>query len=317
MSNEEILKELKEICDNLGYFPKQKEMKQMGKYALLYQIQKSNYKLYEFADQLGYDIKHKFCGYWTEERLVEKLKEICKIENGWPDEDLWVNKYHNIYPLMYRKQVDRKNTGVEYYRAIVEVKKISPSEELECCFCKNKFYPTIGTNWKRQVFCKDSCRTNYFRTKQNKKNAIRIKQPKICPVCSVEFIPKSTTKQRYCKRSCLVSFRKKLVKSLERCMKAFGTEKQNSTYKAVGYTPNDLLGHLKNHWNWENVQGKEWQLDHVFPIKAFIDHGISDPKLINCLDNLQPVLKEYNLSKGGKYDIKLFEIWLENKLKSS
>jgi hypothetical protein len=31
-------------------------------------------------------------------------------------------------------------------------------------------------------------------------------------------------------------------------------------------------------------------VDHIFPIQAFLDHGILDLKTINALDNLRPML---------------------------
>ena len=54
----------------------------------------------------------------------------------------------------------------------------------------------------------------------------------------------------------------------------------------------------------------DWHLDHIFPIKAFIDNGIKDLKLINSLDNLQPISSVKNLSKGDRYDQLEFQKWL-------
>ena len=54
-------------------------------------------------------------------------------------------------------------------------------------------------------------------------------------------------------------------------------------------------------------------MDHIFPIQAFVDYGIKDIKLINCLENLQPLNGKENCSKGDKYDVEKFEKWLESK----
>lgn len=49
-----------------------------------------------------------------------------------------------------------------------------------------------------------------------------------------------------------------------------------------------------------------WHLDHMFPIKAFADYKISDIKLINALDNLQPLSEADNLIKADKYSAEEF-----------
>lgn len=56
-----------------------------------------------------------------------------------------------------------------------------------------------------------------------------------------------------------------------------------------------------------------WHIDHIFPLKAFVDYGILDPALANCLENLQPMLGKENISKSAKYDKFSFENWLESK----
>jgi len=54
-------------------------------------------------------------------------------------------------------------------------------------------------------------------------------------------------------------------------------------------------------------------LDHIFSIKAFLDFGIKNIKLMNCLDNLQPLSVAENVSKGDKYDSGAFILWLGTK----
>ena len=52
------------------------------------------------------------------------------------------------------------------------------------------------------------------------------------------------------------------------------------------------------------------QLGNIFPIQAFLDHGILDLKIINKLSNLRPMLGPENLQKADKYDEKEFTEWL-------
>ncbi len=59
---------------------------------------------------------------------------------------------------------------------------------------------------------------------------------------------------------------------------------------------------------------KEYDIDHIFPIKAFVNYGIYDLNLINLEENLQPLLSYENRNiKKDKYDNKQFEIYLKNK----
>ena len=57
---------------------------------------------------------------------------------------------------------------------------------------------------------------------------------------------------------------------------------------------------------------EKWDLDHRFPIKAFINFGITNLKTINHLDNLQPLPTSVNRKKSSKYNKKKFEKWLQS-----
>lgn len=74
--------------------------------------------------------------------------------------------------------------------------------------------------------------------------------------------------------------------------------------KLLGYTCEQLREHIESQFkdgmSWENRS--EWHVDHKKPIKAFLDEGITDPAIVNALDNLQPLWAHENLSKGAKYD---------------
>jgi len=50
---------------------------------------------------------------------------------------------------------------------------------------------------------------------------------------------------------------------------------------------------------WSN-HGK-WHIDHIKPVSVFVKEGITDPKIICALDNLQPLWAKDNLRKGVKY----------------
>lgn len=79
-------------------------------------------------------------------------------------------------------------------------------------------------------------------------------------------------------------------------------QKRTNTKTYVGYSIEDLVNHIRVHQNWNNVKDDEWHIDHIFPVKAFIEHGIRDMKLICALDNIQPISKKDNLLKNCKYN---------------
>lgn len=81
----------------------------------------------------------------------------------------------------------------------------------------------------------------------------------------------------------------------------------------LGYSPQQLKERLQNHPNWFKIKDKRWSIDHIFPIKAFVKAGVVDPKIINCLDNLQPMLLSENCKKNDKYNKSKFERWLKTK----
>jgi hypothetical protein len=61
------------------------------------------------------------------------------------------------------------------------------------------------------------------------------------------------------------------------------------------------------------VKDGKWSIDHIFPVKAFVENKIYDIKIINCLDNLQPMNLIKNFSKGAKYNQEDFVCWLKTK----
>lgn len=87
-------------------------------------------------------------------------------------------------------------------------------------------------------------------------------------------------------------------KSLNRCL----VNKTDRSSALLGYSKEDLISHISSRFSdgmgWHN-RG-EWHIDHVVPIRHFLSIGVTDPKVINALSNLQPLWAKDNLSKGGK-----------------
>ena len=137
-----------------------------------------------------------------------------------------------------------------------------------------------------------------------------LNQNQYCQECGRESARKKLTKpgsKKY--RELYYKYRK----SIRRTLAALNMKKLDYSHKLLGYTAKDLQNHIINHPNWNNVKDTEWHLDHIFPVKAFVDHGITDIKLINCLDNLQPLSQKENNQKCDNYDKQAFEVWLQAK----
>lgn len=107
--------------------------------------------------------------------------------------------------------------------------------------------------------------------------------------------------------------RQKCCKMLSSTLKATGKSKIGHTSDMLGYGPKELQEHVVSHPNWNSIKNGSWHLDHIFPIQAFIDYGITDLKLINSLDNLQPLTQSENNKKKDKYNKDDFEQWLKIK----
>lgn len=100
---------------------------------------------------------------------------------------------------------------------------------------------------------------------------------------------------------------------LKRVLKATGRKKTHRTHVMLGYNALELRRHIQSHPNWDRCKKGVWHIDHIFPVKAFLDHNITSPKIINALDNLQPLPGPENLTKNDKYDLWAFKSWLRRK----
>jgi hypothetical protein len=89
---------------------------------------------------------------------------------------------------------------------------------------------------------------------------------------------------------------------LHRVLKVTGRKKATKTYEALGYTEKDLIKHLEAQFtkgmNWEDRES--FHIDHIKPVSWFIHQGITDPKIINALSNLRPMIPTENRSKSTK-----------------
>jgi hypothetical protein len=92
-----------------------------------------------------------------------------------------------------------------------------------------------------------------------------------------------------------------LRKMLKRALDAKTVEKTESSFKMLGYTPQQLREHLEAQFepwmSWENWgQGPgTWQVDHIRLVSSF-SKG-TPPSVVNALSNLRPLAYEANMKR--------------------
>lgn len=184
-------------------------------------------------------------------------------------------------------------------------------------FVKNKFAERgcvlLSTTYKNNMQLLDYiCQCG----KQNKMRYVNFAKGKLCRECGVN---KNRGPNNYLYRHDKevqrkeYLFRKRNYDYLSRVKNR--TNKRNDEYdlKQLGYTHDDLMNHLKTFPNWVAISKGEWVIDHKYPISAFFKYNIWDLKLINCLDNLQPLSDKENSSKNRYHDHTAFIAWLATK----
>lgn len=79
-------------------------------------------------------------------------------------------------------------------------------------------------------------------------------------------------------------------------------KKINRTEEMLGYSSEDLKLHIESLFrdgmSWSNYG--EWHIDHIKPISKFDKN--ESTKIVNSLDNLQPLWAYENLKKGDRYE---------------
>jgi hypothetical protein len=180
---------------------------------------------------------------------------------------------------------------------------------------------SFETSSKGKLLFRCDCGNEYERTW----NYVREKKGNdSCVACSKkQKIEKMTGENHPCwiKDRGMVEFRKQYAKKiysmLRRCYLKFNLKKEDKSFESLGYSHYDLGLHISNHPNYQNaIKNNNMHIDHIFPIQAFIDFGLCETehvKIINSLENLQPMDAIENMSKNDKYDRKAFIQFLTSK----
>lgn len=144
-------------------------------------------------------------------------------------------------------------------------------------------------------------------------NFQRGRRCRLCGICRrsgnnhYEWIEDRDEYKKFC------DLKQRCYKALRASLKASSKSKSDKTSVMMGYSVQDLKTRIESHPNWSTIKDQGWHLDHIYPIKAFKEYGIDDIRLINALDNLQPLEGRENIIKSDHYDRQNFETWLRSK----
>lgn len=105
LNEDNIIKELKLVCNDIGKFPTKEDMKKLNKYGLWLGIHKNNKPIQYYQNLLRYDNKRRENGYWTEETIRKELKRIISESGDFPTQ-LQLRKSGNCD---LAKAIDRLN----------------------------------------------------------------------------------------------------------------------------------------------------------------------------------------------------------------
>jgi hypothetical protein len=119
-TEENTLKELKEIIVQLGHFPTKRELRKIGRRELAKAIKRHHEDINKFRRILGYEdeisLRHK-SGYWTDETILTELKSIIAKLGNFPSQseiaELKRYDLHSIIVLRGGYNKFRKLLGYE------------------------------------------------------------------------------------------------------------------------------------------------------------------------------------------------------------
>jgi hypothetical protein len=98
------------------------------------------------------------------------------------------------------------------------------------------------------------------------------------------------------------------VNMLKSVLRRSGTSKEGHVHAILGYSAQQLLGHLQSFACYTYLCAiGDLAIDHIFPVKAFLEHGIKNPAIICALSNLQPLSKTENSEKHDLYTDEEFQ----------
>lgn len=184
-------------------------------------------------------------------------------------------------------------------------------EDRECILLDN-LYINCETKLKYKCSCENISEISFSNFRKGRR----------CSKCGYEKASKTNSGSNNYKWNMDRSYVKLRLKIANLCsniirntIKSTGNKKNIKSELLLGYTREDLLKHLEkdplfDNWSKDSFN---YHIDHILPIKAFVENGVVDPSIINSFDNIRILSKKENLNKNGKYNKQELENFLEKK----
>ena len=89
---------------------------------------------------------------------------------------------------------------------------------------------------------------------------------------------------------------------ITRVMKQARTGRTDRTEAMHGYTVEEFRLHIEQQFESWMTWGNhgQWHVDHIVPVGWLIEHGVTDPRIINALDNRRPLEAVANLRRDRR-----------------
>lgn len=90
---------------------------------------------------------------------------------------------------------------------------------------------------------------------------------------------------------------------LLRSLRQVGGTKRGNTAELLGYSGAHLAAHIEKQFRPRMSWGQRstFHIDHIVPVIEFIKRGVTDPKIVCSLINLQPLFPAENRTKHATY----------------
>lgn len=222
--------------------------------------------------------------------LIEK--DVCEFHK---------HKKTNDGFFSHCKECRKIKSKNDYYKNKNNDKLVITGKTCSSCLIEKDitfFHKQIGAKDGYRSMCKE-CRSDKFKSDYknlpefSKEHKKRTKKYRNENKEKYNFF----FKKRYKKLPHIYAWRGMLSSVLRR----FGTKKEKKTFEMLGYSAEDLKIHIESLFlegmSWENWG--EWQIDHIKPISSFNKN--TNVKIVNSLNNLQPLWAYDNIKKGNKF----------------
>lgn len=231
--------------------------------------------------------------------IKSKVCTICFIEKDL--KHFHKSKKSQIGHVAQCKECRKIKSKKNYQKSKTNVKKIVKNKICSICYIEkdvSQFHKQMGTKDGYRSHCKE-CRSIKFKETYKYNDTFFINHKERTKTWRTENRDKYNNyfKKRYKKIPHIYAWRGMLNSVIKR----MGTNKEKNTYDVLGYSAEELKNHIESlfleNMSWDNWG--EWHIDHIRPISSF--DKTESPKIINALENLQPLWAIDNIKKGNKF----------------